>query len=147
MTDHNKVQRWKRELERQYLPDDVGIEEVANFKHNYGEEYVLGKVNVESVSCAIKWQRDMVKRAAVELKNRCLEDEKREFDGIIHVDMTYSPSDKYYMMTSTIYNYKMRKAIPILTTWLKSQSALGYYEHFNAFFRYFDVGYTAHNKR
>ena len=47
----------------------VGIEEVANFNHNYGEEYVLGKVNVESVSRATKWQRDMVKRAPAELKN------------------------------------------------------------------------------
>jgi len=141
LQDADKAQRWKACIEKEYCDGGVGIEDVRHFNSKFGCEFVLGEdeIAVDYVNCATAWQRKVVADAVAELADNTLADADRHFDGVLFVDMTYSPCDDYYMQTTCLYNFFMRKTIPVLVTWLKRASGLSYMRHFDAFFEEFDV--------
>ena len=70
--------------------------------------------------------------AGIELADTSILDEHRQYDGVIHCDMTYNPCDEYYTESFTMYNYQLRKTIPILFTFLKRATGHAFSKHFEA---------------
>jgi len=96
-------------------------------------------VSVGHVSCATEWQRQCVKDACAELMDSKMPDDKRQYDGAVHVDMTYNPCDEYYTISCTMYNFRLRRTIPLLFTFVKYANAQAFAKHFETLFNYFDV--------
>ena len=140
MNDTRLVQQWNRSLVKEFKGEN-DLKQVAKFNELHNVEYVLGDVGVDNIHCSSPWQRQIVKEAMEELADESIADEKRKYDGIVFTDTTYCPCDEYYMHTSSIYNYELRQSIPILTTWMRHQSAANFTSHFRTMFHRLGVLY------
>jgi hypothetical protein len=60
----------------------------------------------------------------------------RAWDGWSFNDLEYSTAEKMYMQTMSFYNFKWNSTVPVMTTWLKSLTAMHYARHFDNFFKY-----------
>lgn len=129
-----RAQHHMREAYKRKYPYGTGFDGVDNWQeHQAPEKYVL-ESSGSAVHCATEWQQQKVK----EFVEECISDPDgdrqvaSDWQRTLFSDLTYSVVFGWYKMTSSVYSFKLRRSIPIFTSYQKGLDEESYAAHFYA---------------